>query len=234
MSTNQLTQHAQLSHTEKHIHIALDKPHQILSSAVLNGGLTHAEHLLNIRVPKTSSCTNSADKSLLQYANNLTIKGTVVGMMTAAEMKSLRLEKETVQDIEIAVLVTSGLSNPRHVGDHAEHREMITNKTDVGTINTIVLTSASLSQAALVEAMMIATEAKTAALVDANILSPISQKIATGTGTDAIAIVNGHGATVQFCGKHVLFGEVLGRLVKTAVSSSIYKNSNSNGMKIAK
>lgn len=221
MSVSPLTRYAQLSHTEKHIHVALNSPHQVLSSAILNGGLTEAEHLMNIRVLKTSSCNESADITLQQYANNVGINGTVVGMMTAASMKSFRLEKETVQDIDIAVLVTSGLSNPRHVGDHAEYREMASHQTDVGTINIIVLTSASLPQAALVEAMMIATEAKTAALVDAKILSPVSQKLATGTGTDAIAIVNGHGPSVQFCGKHVLFGEVLGRLVKEAVTSSI-------------
>jgi len=221
MLTSQLTQSVQLNHTEKHIHLALDRSHQILSSAVLNGGLTKAEHLLNVRVSNTSSCCQRADESLLQYSKNLTLDGTVVGMMTAASMKSFRLEKETFQGIDIVVLVTSGLSNPRHVGDHAEHREMTTSETDVGTINTIVLTSASLTQAALVEAMMTATEAKTAALVDANILIPISQKLATGTGTDVITIVNGHGPTVQFCGKHVLFGEVLGRLAKAAVASSI-------------
>ena len=216
-----LTQYALLNHTDTHIHIALSKTHQVLSSAVLNGGLCDATHLLNLRVTKNSACTDSADQTLVQYSDHLNISGTVVGMMTAASMNSCHVEKETIQGIDIAVLVTSGLSNPRHVGDHAEHREMTTSETVVGTINTIVLTSATLTQAALVEAMMIATEAKTAALVDANILSPISQKLATGTGTDAIAIVNVHGSTVQFCGKHVLFGEVLGRLVKDAVASSI-------------
>jgi len=222
MSSTLLTQYAQLIHTDKHIHIALSKTHQVLSSAVLNGGFCDANHLLNIRVSKNSSCSDSADQTLIQYGEHLNLSGTVVGMMTAAFMNSLSLEKDTVQDVDIAVLVTSGLSNPRHVGDYAEHREMTTSQTDIGTINTIVLTSAILTQAALVEAMMIATEAKTAALVDANILSPISQKLATGTGTDAIAIVNGHGPEeVQFCGKHVLFGEVLGRLVKAAVASSI-------------
>ena len=229
MSTTLLTQYAQLNHTDNHLHISLSKTHQVISSAVLNGGMSYADHILNINVASNSTCTAAADKSLLQYSQNLNLNGAVVGMMTAASMKSFRLEQTTAQGVDIVVLVTSGLSNPRHVGDHAEYREMTTSTTDVGTINTIVLTSASLTEAALVEALMIATEAKTAALIDAEVLSPISQQLATGTGTDAIAIVNGHGpTTVHFCGKHVLFGELLGRLVKDAVAASISWNFDHN------
>lgn len=66
---------------------------------------------------------------------------------------------------------------------------------------------------------MIITEAKAAALQEANIISPVSGLIATGTGTDSHAIVSGFGpAKVRCCGKHVLFGEVLGELVMESVS----------------
>jgi len=77
--------------------------------------------------------------------------------------------------------------------------------------------------AAMVEATMLATEAKAAALQNANILSSVSQQIATGTGTDAIAVVSGSGPQeIAFCGKHVLLGETIGRLVISAVESSIH------------
>ena len=74
----------------------------------------------------------------------------------------------------------------------------------------------------MVEALLIVTEAKSAALQDAKVLSPVSNTIATGTGTDSAAIVSGHGPDkVGYCGKHVLFGEMLGRMVNEAVSASI-------------
>ncbi len=137
-------------------------------------------------------------------------------------MGSFRLVKESVQGIEIAILVTSGLSNPRRSGDPAEHREMTSQPNSAGTINIIALTSAHMTDAAMVEAVLMITEAKTAALQDAGILSPVTYRIATGTGTDSVAVVSGWGEkTVAYCGKHVLFGEVLGRLTTRAVAESI-------------
>ena len=102
---------------------------------------------------------------------------------------------------------------------------MAAQEEEIGTINIIVLTSAILTDAAMVEALMIATEAKSAALQETGVLSPVSNKIATGTGTDAIAVVSGQGPElVAYCGKHVLFGEVLGRLVTDGVKASIKAN----------
>ena len=144
-------------------------------------------------------------------------------MMTAASIGSFRIAKKKEQGVDIAVLVTSGLSNLRRAGDHAEYRIMGASSQEIGTINIIVLTSAMLTQSALVEALMIATEAKAAALQALEVKSAISPGIATGTGTDAIAIVNGQGKpTIKYCGKHVLFGEILAKLVIEAVTSSIH------------
>jgi len=217
-----LTRYASLEHTQNHVHVEFSIPHQIMSSAVLNGGLVHANHLVNMKVPKTSASTELPATALSSYCADAGWLGTSVGMMTAASMKSFRMASVSEQGIDIVVLVTSGLSNPRRVGDHAEHRIMAAQSEDVGTINVVVLTSAMLTGAACVEALVIATEAKSAALQDAGILSPVSNKIATGTGTDAVAVVSGRGPeTVCYCGKHVLFGEILGRLVTQAVTSSI-------------
>lgn len=217
-----LTSHASLNHSPNHIHIELNVPHQVLSSAVLNGGLIQADHIVNMKVPKSVVCPSSPQQTIKSYCEDANWDGITVGMMTAASMDSFRLVQESAQGIDIAVLVTSGLSNPRRVGDRAEHRVMAAESEDVGTINIIVLTSAILTEAAMVEALLIITEAKSAALQDAKVLSPVSNTIATGTGTDSVAVVSGQGPqTVGYCGKHVLFGEMLGRMVTEAVSASI-------------
>lgn len=220
--TTTLTKHASLSQTPNHIHVEFTIPHQVMSSAVLNGGLVYADHLVNLKVPKYLASPSSPQLTLTQYCEDANWHGNSIGMMTAASMDSFRMAKETTQDIDIIVLVTSGLSNPRRVGDHAEHRIMAAESEDIGTINIIIITSAILSGAAMVEALLIVTEAKTIALQDAGVISPVSNKIATGTGTDSVAVVSGQGPdTVSYCGKHVLFGEILGRMVTDTVASSI-------------
>ena len=217
-----LTKQAFLDHTQNHIHVEFCTPHQVISSAVLNGGIVQARHLVNLRVPKHWESREAPEVTLAKYCSDAGWSGTIVGMMTAASMDSFRMARESVQDIDVVVLVTSGLSNPRRGGDRAEYRKMATQSEERGTINIIAMTSAILTGAAMVEALMIVTEAKSAALQDASIRSPVSNKIATGTGTDALAIVSGHGPeTVRYCGKHVLIGEILGRLVTDAVTSSI-------------
>ena len=211
-----------LEHNRNHIHVKFDAPRQVISSAILNGGIVQASHLVNLKVPKRLESHEAPETTLAKYCADAGWSGTVVGMMTAASMDSFRMANETVQDIDIVALVTSGLSNPRRVGDPAEHREMITQSKEIGTINIMVMTSAALTGPAMVEALMITTEAKSAALHESGIRSSVSNKVATGTGTDSIAIVSGLGPeTVRYCGKHVLFGEILGRLVTDAVGSSI-------------
>lgn len=217
-----LTEHTTLNHTQHHIHVEFSHPHQVLSSAVLNGGMVQADHILNLQVPNYCATLTPPELTLSKYCEDETWKGTTVGMMTAASMDSFSMAKESVQNIDIVVLVTAGLSNPRCVGDRAEHRIMAAQSEEVGTINIVVMTSAVLTDAAMVEALLIVTEAKSAALQEAGIKSAVSNKIATGTGTDSVAVVSGHGAeTVCYCGKHVLFGEVLGRMVMNTVASSI-------------
>ena len=78
----------------------------------------------------------------------------------------------------------------------------------------------------MIEAVMTVTEAKAAALQNLDIKSPISNQTATGTGTDCIAVAaDPQAEKIQYCGKHVVFGEILARLVIEAVSFSIKGNS---------
>lgn len=217
-----ITDQASYEQTDDYIHVEFNTPHRVISSAVLNGGLVEASHILNLKVPKHSETPEAPITTLTKYCTNEGWKGTAVGMMTAASMGSFRLAKRCEEGIEVVVIVTSGLSNPRRTGDRAEYRKMISQVKEQGTINIIAMTSARLTDAAMVEALLIVTEAKAAALQDAEILSPVSNQIATGTGTDSVAVVGGQGPeTVSYCGKHVLFGEILGQLVCETVSASI-------------
>ncbi len=56
------------------------------------------------------------------------------------------------------------------------------------------------------------TEAKTAAIMDAGVVSRVSGRIATGTGTDCQAIVCPEwGVAEEYAGKHTRVGSLIGR-----------------------
>lgn len=217
-----MLKHMTIEHTSSYIHVKLDTPCRTLSSAVLNGGLAEADHLLNLKVPASAPTDSPAEDTLLKFSQNKSWQGTVVGMMTAASMDSYRIRTQQINGVDMAVLLTTGISNPRRAGDRAEFRELTAGPGEAGTINIIALTSAAMTDAALAEALMIITEAKAAVLQEANITSPVSGKTATGTGTDSTAVVCGnHNPVIRYCGKHVIAGEIIGRLVIEALTSSL-------------
>ena len=145
-----LTKGVLLEHTAHHIHVRFNRPTQIVSSAVLNGGAVKANHILNLNVrdqyKKGLNVQQRPDLTLAQYCRNRGWSGTTVGMMTAASMDSFRMVQATEQGVEIFVLVTAGLSNARRAGDYAEYRKIGNPQYNAGTINIICLTTAVLTR----------------------------------------------------------------------------------------
>lgn len=217
-----INKNTQLCRTDQHLHVAFSSPQRAMSSAILNGGLITVDHIVNRKVPINTSTNEAPSVSLQNYANQQGWQGNVIGMMTAASMNSFRIEQCCIGGIDLAVLVTTGIGNARRAGDKADVQELLVNTERIGTINLMLICSAKMTDAAMLEAIMIATEAKAVAMQNAGILSPVSHEVATGTGTDAIAIVCGNGPKeISFCGKHVLFGELIGKLVIAAILSSL-------------
>jgi len=216
-----------IEYSQECIHLEFTQELKVLSSAVYNGGLVNAHHLLNLKVPLNAVCCETPELSLQSYADKASWHGCVVGMVTAASMKSFAVQTQTVEGIEIAVLVTSGLGNARCVGDEAEYKHMLSDVKEVGTINIVVLTCATLSEAAMAEALMLVTEAKVLVMYELGIKSTTSQKTATGTGTDAVAVVSGIDTEpIKYVGKHTLFGEVLGKMLISTLKTSLNTNKN--------
>lgn len=215
------------------IHVAYDWARPTLSSAVLGGGYCMADHILNLRVSGDEQSTPNAGihwddpaTTLQAHCDGLGLSGVSVGMMTAAAMASLRVVEESVEGHQIAVAVTSGLQNARRAGDRAEVRDLYADPGRIGTINLVVVTSLPLAPEAMVEMVMLVTEAKAAALQTLSVLSPVSGELATGTGTDAVVISGGASDTrpVRYTGKHTLLGERLAVLVMRALRSSVTRS----------
>jgi iron complex transport system ATP-binding protein len=245
------------------VDIQFSSPFQMLSSSVLNGGYSLSNRYVNLRVGSECIVGNTTPKQVFRhYLTDCALLHTVssseetlVGMMTAASMKSCRLISHTITDSDnkqasIFVMVTSGIGNLRAAGDEADYRylysavhdEVLDNQNDesvsnnampseIGTINIFVACNKILSPAAQAEALMLITEAKVLALSSLQLTSPLSGQLATGTGTDAVAIACPQRSdylthtvddkAIDFMGKHTLLGEYLGRMVTAAVQDSV-------------
>ena len=216
----------ELKQTPEHIWVVFNTERPVLSSAVFNGGACTASNILIMQVAEnfngTKQIVENPENTLAEYCRQLRIGGTTVGMMTSASMDSFRRVTRLSQGVQISVMVTAGISNARCAGDRADWRTFQTDADPTGTINIIILTNAMMSHAAMVESVMLAAEAKTVAMRKLGVKSTVSGAMATGTGTDAIAVVNGFGPeAIHYCGKHVLFGEMLASAVIEAITGSL-------------
>ena len=160
--------------------------------------------------------------TLQNYARRKGWQGETVGMMTAASMNSLRIHSAEIEGEIITVLSTTGIANALRAGDIADYGLQQEVVREVGTINTAIITSATLSDAALVETHMISTEAKAAVFQQLGIKSTVSDGIATGTGTDASLVVSGQSTTaIRFAGKHTVFAQQVARLTMASIADSL-------------
>jgi adenosylcobinamide amidohydrolase len=133
-------------------------------------------------------------------------------LLTSRNITRFETRTARIGDVEAQAVATVGLSNGERVGSRVDYGGR-----DWGTINVGVRVSTGISQTGLLEAMSIAVQARTAAVMDAGFLLP-NCEVATGTGTDCVAIAAPEG-TVDFTGLHTEIGEAVGRAVFDAVAA---------------
>jgi iron complex transport system ATP-binding protein len=190
------------------------QPLQILSSAVVGGGLIYARYILNCHVRK-GYCHPQPDADLAVMARNLGIVEPFVGMMTAARMHEARATARQAEGVTVAAIVTAGLSNPSTPGLSPP----ATSKP--GTINLILLVDAHLTPAALVNAVITATEAKAQIILAHGTRTPEGHA-ATGTSTDAIVVAcTGRGEALPYAGPVTRVGWLIGCCVRTALAAAL-------------
>ncbi len=192
--------------------------YRVLSWAPLGGGLREARAILNHQVCTDEYPACEAAIYLQTLAHRLSTLLPAVGLMTGVQIE--RLVRRTIQQgsLILECFATIGLSNALTVGDPATYEER------PGTINLIILVNQPLTDAALTEAVAITTEAKVYALYAARVQSTVSGALATGTGTDCIAVACPLGTPAYtYCGKHTRLGELLGRVVSAAVTEGLQR-----------
>ncbi|MBA3267601.1 MAG: adenosylcobinamide amidohydrolase, partial [Acidimicrobiia bacterium] len=148
------------------------QPMRMMASAAHGGGVGSRRWILNAQVP-ASYGRRDPDHHLAKLGVSLGLPGRGVGMLTAADVR----QAAVTGDEGVEVAATVGLGHPTWAAAPDEPRQVDL----VGTINVVALLPERLSDAALVNAVCTATEAKAQALWDAGLP-------ATGTATDAICI----------------------------------------------
>ncbi len=134
-----------------------------------------------------------------------------VGLMTSRDIRRHFLGHAAVDGVRATCLATVGLGNGEVVGRRRHARPK-----GFGTINLLLEVDAALSDAALLEALSIATEARTVAVVEAG-YRPDGAGTVTGTGTDCIVAACPPGGDLAYAGLHTAVGEAVGRAVLDAV-----------------
>ncbi|MFD8150570.1 MULTISPECIES: adenosylcobinamide amidohydrolase [unclassified Streptomyces] len=179
---------------------------RMVSSAVLGGGIGTRSFVLNAQVAHGYRRTDPA-RHLAELARAAGARGPGVGLMTAADVRAYG----HARDGGVEAVATAGLGVRGWAASPAAGRD---EDTRPGTVNVVVALPAALSDAALVNAVATATEAKVQALLDAGY-------DCSGTPTDAVCVAARSplaGDDVHaFAGPRSLWGARLARAVHRAV-----------------
>lgn len=156
----------------------------------------------------------------------------VSGFLTVAYMDNVAIVTKSFRKIEVTAVVTAGIEkNGGRAGDPASYYEENGNyHFDIGTINTILIINSKLSESTLLRSVMTAVEAKTVVLQELMAPSKYSNGIATGSGTDNIAVISNLESQniLTNAGKHSKLGELIGKCVIEATSEALSKQSDLN------
>lgn len=158
--------------------------HNVLSWALNAPGFTQTDTVV-WREVRNADLTPELDAHqwLLQELQR-TGNRQAVAFLTSRNIDFHHYAEKIIEGEKVACLVTAGLSNAERVGmRHESHNRF-------GTINILLKTANPLSQAAMIELMSVVVQARTLAMLEADIKIGYELLPATGTGTDCVAIAS--------------------------------------------
>lgn len=214
--------------SETWVELQLSKSHSSLSWAVVGGGYLTTNKVYWLKVSNADLGPEIIPEEY--YRNRLVDKGEkeeVLGFMTSASLLDCSIVEKSLNGLHVRSIATVGLGNAVRVGDPPEPGKKI------GTINLLVQTSEALTFSASIEAISIASEARTLAVLGSEIRIQNKNKnnLATGTGTDCVGILSPNGMNgIDYVGKHTVFGHLIGATSYDAVTQGILKWKNARNL----
>lgn len=177
------------------------EPVRAVATTVVGGGLGDRSWAINAEVPLDYRHDDPAAQAA-RIADDLGLGGAGLGFLTAASV----LDVVSLADGGASCDATVGVSTPTW----AAAPDGSWSRWTPGTINLVCWIPAPLSDAALANALVTATEAKAQALFEAAVPG-------TGTASDAVAVCCPPGGTEAYGGPRSPWGARLARAVHGAV-----------------
>ena len=189
-------------------------PYRCVSWAVVNGGETTTDTVAWLFLKLNE--IEDYDDPRAWFRARLAAEGLsqAVGLLTSRRLHGY---VESGAGSGCHVVATVGLSNALAAGDPVSFTPR-----KAGTINIVCALAEPLTKEAALEALALAAEARTAALLEARVPSVVSGRDASGTGTDCIVIAYPEdGAGADYCGKHTELGRRIGWHVRDAIGRGV-------------
>jgi len=194
--------------SEEHALVAAIGPIRLASCAPIGGGVRDAPGIVNVGVPNDFAPCDLGELARRRLVDAHLPPECAV-MFTAARIENAVLSQRG----DVVCAITAGLSNAASIG-HTPPCDTL------GTINIIVLIDGVLTDACLINAVLSATEAKCAAVMDLGVL--VEGEKATGTTTDCVAVGSTQrGSHHQYAGSGTVLGHTIGGLVRKGVRRAV-------------
>jgi len=177
---------------------------KVLSSAIYNGGYRLSKAILNLTVA-TDFNEDAFERFDSFIAEHDLVGEELVGMMTAVGMNDASI----IERGDVTAIITAGKSKPPSRLS--------------STINIILLLNKNLSQSAMANVIIVATEAKTTACYDLDIHVEDGD-LFTGDATDSVVVAcprTGDEAEELFAGKATALGSTLYEVVREGVRDAL-------------
>ena len=144
----------------------------------------------------------------------------VVGLATAANMDNASISHRP-GNIDVSCAMTGGIrGNGGRAGDPAWFDESESDRISHGTIMIILAIDSELSDGAMIDAVSIATEAKSCVIQELHGRSLYSPNIATGSGTDQVVVISRIGNTKT---EKIERGSELSVQISECVKTALYE-----------
>lgn len=208
----------QIKIQDKTLIIQLPGKWPLLSWAPHNGGTTQSSCIFNHQNDNFSKNELQSIFREVILKNNLPEDS--VGLITGTEIEHNQQIVLKSGPLWIHAIATVGLNNTRSVREEADI-SLMENFKKPCTINLVLISNALPHLSGQVEALHIATMAKTAALIENGVVSKKSGLPATGTGTDCMVIASNGEVAENYFGMHTVLGELIGKTVHAHINKGI-------------
>lgn len=210
----------ELERDNEWIHIRCLHPLRTISNGVIGEGLSWAKHFCNFHVDKNyDGARPQMDMNLWLQERGIPSAETI-GMMTAVQLEDMVMIEHNANDYSIIAVVTAGACNAVDIAANKEPEPI----RQPGTINAMLFIDGNLTDGALVNAMISATEGKSKAIYDMQIMDQHSGTMATGTSTDSLLIAcTQRGDSTPYAGSGTIVGKRLGYIIYQATTEALNK-----------